>query len=474
MSENIEKNDTIISNEEINVNSEHKEIKAELLQSNEEVNVQKIETKVEINKEKIDEKESKEENESKKEGESKIKNEEEKKEESKEKEKEYKDNDMKNKDEKKEEIKIEEKNIDKNSKNKEIKNEMKGEPKKDENDEIKIIKKKKTLKQSDSELPKENEEKKENINENIDVQKKEKTSEKELKPSEKNKFPNIIHNTRTRYTFRSDNKNLNNIENPQKNIINEKKNHQIFISIVPITSKKENIQPNSHINQPKNLSKLLNLINKNDIHSEQNKLFNKNIRNENNKKVSYTNIKKKYDSKKLEISKPIELNNNINIRKPNERDTSPKLKNNVSIDISNQKTKNLKENKPPKNLKEQINKENTTKIISTNITNRRITTNYLTNPNQSLKNEIKKIENKYVNKKIDLPPTTDTIDKKNKKIYTNIKIDISKYNTEKKPINTMNRLFDYNSRTLDTRKKETKKLKYYDRCPNCGYKLNDS
>ena len=346
--------------------------------------------------------------------------------------------------------------------------------KKDENDEIKIIKKKKTLKQSDSELPKENEEKKENINENIDVQKKEKTSEKELKPSEKNKFPNIIHNTRTRYTFRSDNKNLNNIENPQKNIINEKKNHQIFISIVPITSKKENIQPNSHINQPKNLSKLLNLINKNDIQSEQNKSFNKNIRNENNKKVSYTNIKKKYDSKKLEISKSIELNNNINIRKPNERDTSPKLKNNVSIDISNQKTKNLKENKPPKNLKEQINKENTTKIISTNITNRRITTNYLTNPNQSLKNEIKKIENKYVNKKIDLPPTTGTIDKKNKKIYANIKIDISKYNTEKKSVNIMNRLFAYNSKTVDNRKKETKKLKYYEKCPNCGYHLNDS
>ena len=222
------------------------------------------------------------------------------------------------------------------------------------------------------------------------------------------------------------------------------------------------------------MSKLLNLINKNDTQSEQTKTFNKNVIKENNSSVSSINTHKKYEPKNLEISKPIELNNNINIRKINERDTAPKLKNNVSIDISKQKTINLYENKSPKNLKGQINKENTTKIISTNITNRRTTTNYLTNSNLNLKNENKKIENKFANKKIDPPPTTDAIDKKNKKIYTHIKIDISKYNTEKKPINTMNRLFDYNSRTLDTRKKETKKLKYYDRCPNCGYKLNDS
>ena len=38
----------------------------------------------------------------------------------------------------------------------------------------------------------------------------------------------------------------------------------------------------------------------------------------------------------------------------------------------------------------------------------------------------------------------------------------------------MNRLFAYNSKTVDNRKKETKKLKYYEKCPNCGYHLNDS
>ena len=49
---------------------------------------------------------------------------------------------------------------------------------------------------------------------------------------------------------------------------------------------------------------------------------------------------------------------------------------------------------------------------------------------------------------------------------------IDKYNTEKKISNT-NSLFGYNSRTLDTRQKNNHKLKYYERCPNCGYHLND-
>ena len=112
-------------------------------------------------------------------------------------------------------------------------------------------------------------------------------------------------------------------------------------------------------------------------------------------------------------------------------------------------------------------------MISTNTTNRRITSNYLTKPNQQrIKNEIKKFENKYVTKKIE-PPSTETKDKTNKKIYTSIKIDLSKYNTEKKPANTKSKFLNYNSRTVDTRKKEPTKLKYYDRCPNCGYHLNE-
>ena len=102
-----------------------------------------------------------------------------------------------------------------------------------------------------------------------------------------------------------------------------------------------------------------------------------------------------------------------------------------------------------------------------------MTSNYLTNSNQTIKNETKKIENKYIPKKVE-PPTPELRDKANKKIYPRIKIDISKYNTEKKSVNIMNRLFSYNSKTVDNRKKETKKLKYYEKCPNCGYHLNDS
>jgi len=502
MSDNIEKTDIIISNEEKQVNSENKEIKSEVLQPNEDSKGQNIEIKVEVNTEKIEQKENndKNENKSKKENDQEEEEEEEEKEEKEEKCKKEKKKEKK----KKEEIKIEENKNDKIDnkieETKEEKNETKEEPKKEEDDEIKIIKKKKTLIQSDSDLLKEKEQQKENIKENINEPKKEKIPETESKPLEEKKLSTKIINSRTRYTFPSDNKNLVNIENPQKSIINSKNNHQIFISIVPISSKKENNYPIQNTNQPK-------------------QIYN-NIQKENNPKIEYNkNIQRKIKPPILEVCKPIVLNNNnININKSNEKNTSQRIKNNTIIDISKQRNKNINENKPknqtalknknnqiisnkrlissplpqniksnntkfenkyikspqnPKESKEQINKENITKMISTNTTNRRITSNYLTNPNQQrIKNEIKKFENKYVTKKIE-PPSTETKDKTNKKIYTSIKIDLSKYNTEKKTTNTKSKFLNYNSRTVDTRKKEPTKLKYYDRCPNCGYHLNE-
>ena len=516
MSDNIEKTDIIISKEEKQVNSENKETKSEVLQPNEDSKGQNIEIKVEVNTEKIEQKENndKNENKSKKENdeeeeeeeeeEEKEEKEKEKREEKKEKEKESDIMGVGVEEEKKEEIKIEENKNDKIDnkieETKEEKNEVKEESKKEEDDEIKIIKKKKTLIQSDSDLLKEKEQQKENIKENINEPKKENIPETESKPLEEKKLPTKIISSRTRYSFPSDNKNLVNIENPQKSIINSKNNHQIFISIVPISSKKENKYPIQNTNQPK-------------------QIYN-NIQKENNPKIEYNkNIQRKIKPPILEVCKPIVLNNNnININKSNEKNTSQRIKNNTIIDISKQRNKNLNENKPqnqtalknnnnqiisnkriissplpqniksnntkfenkyikspqnPKESKEQINKENITKMISTNTTNRRITSNYLTNPNQQrIKNEIKKFENKYVTKKIE-PPSTETKDKTNKKIYTSIKIDLSKYNTEKKPANTKSKFLNYNSRTVDTRKKEPTKLKYYDRCPNCGYHLNE-
>ena len=79
------------------------------------------------------------------------------------------------------------------------------------------------------------------------------------------------------------------------------------------------------------------------------------------------------------------------------------------------------------------------------------------------------VESKYTKKELN-PPSTDAKSQLTQKIYPQVKIDIGKYNTEKKPITT-NSLFGYNSRTLDTRPKN-KKLKYYEKCPNCGYHLN--
>ena len=539
MSENNEKTDIIVSKEETKNNSEQVEIKEEIPQTNEEKQVENIETKVEVNENLNEQKEIKEENETKKEEEKNENEDEEDDEENEEEEDEKVENKINTNEIKKEEEKNEinspsnenneeinteikhdnkkedtndDKTEDKKEEEKEVKEE-KEETKKDEDDEIKIIKKKKTLKQSDSDLLKENEEEKEK--ENKDSQKKENEIEKETKPSEEKKITNLTTSTRKRYTFRSDNKFLNSNENPQKNIINEKKNHQIYISIVPNTSKKEQVTSKVNIIQPKNLSKDLNLVNKNNTPSEQKKSFNKNQVNDKNQKTPNNIIQKNYQQKKFEISKPIVINNNTNINKPNDKDNVQKLKNNTIVSISQYKTKNLNESKPqaqvpsknqnkqvisnkrifsphvtqnikPKeikienkyikstqNPKETLNKENTTKIISTNTTNKRITSNYLTDSNQTIKNETKKIENKYIPKKVE-PPTPELRDKANKKIYPRIKIDISKYNTEKKSVNIMNRLFAYNSKTVDNRKKETKKLKYYEKCPNCGYHLNDS
>ena len=539
MSENNEKTDIIVSKEETKNYSEQVEIKEEIPQTNEEKQVENIETKVEVNENKNEQKEIKEENETKKEEEKNENEDEEDDEENEEEEDEKVENKINTNEIKKEEEKNEinspnnenneeinteikhdnkkedtndDKTEDKKEEEKEVKEEKEG-TKKDEDDEIKIIKKKKTLKQSDSDLLKENEEEKEK--ENKDSQKKENEIEKETKPSEEKKITNLTTSTRKRYTFRSDNKFLNSNENPQKNIINEKKNHQIYISIVPNTSKKEQVPSKVNIIQPKNLSKDLNLVNKNNTPSEQKKSFNKNQVNDKNQKTPNNIIQKNYQQKKFEISKPIVINNNTNINKPNDKDNVQKLKNNTIVSISQYKTKNLNESKPqaqvpsknqnkqvisnkrifsphvsqnikpkeikienkyiksPQNPKVPLNKENTTKIISTNTTNKRITSNYLTDSNQTIKNETKKIENKYIPKKVE-PPTPELRDKANKKIYPRIKIDISKYNTEKKSVNIMNRLFSYNSKTVDNRKKETKKLKYYEKCPNCGYHLNDS
>ena len=545
MSEKNEKTDIIVSKEETKNNSEQVEIKEEIPRTNEEKQVENIETKVEVNENKNEQKEIKEENETKKEEEKNENEDEEDDEENEEEEDEKVENKINTNEIKKEEEKNEinspnnknneeinteikhdnkkedtndDKTEDKKEEEKEVKEE-KEETKKDEDDEIKIIKKKKTLKQSDSDLLKENEEEneKENIKENKDSQKKENEieKEKETKPSEEKKITNLTTSTRKRYTFRSDNKFLNSNENPQKNIINEKKNHQIYISIVPNTSKKEQVTSKVNIIQPKNLSKDLNLVNKNNTPSEQKKSFNKNQVNDKNQKTPNNIIQKNYQQKKFEISKPIVINNNTNNNKPKEKESVQKIKNNTIVSISQYKTKNLNESKPqaqvpsknqnkqvisnkrifsphvsqnikpkeikienkyiksPQNPKVPLNKENTTKIISVNTTNKRMTSNYLTNSNQTIKNETKKIENKYIPKKVE-PPTPELRDKANKKIYPRIKIDISKYNTEKKSVNIMNRLFAYNSKTVDNRKKETKKLKYYEKCPNCGYHLNDS
>ena len=97
----------------------------------------------------------------------------------------------------------------------------------------------------------------------------------------------------------------------------------------------------------------------------------------------------------------------------------------------------------------------------------------LINISPTNKNSVNSIVgSKYIKKK-ENPPTPDSKSKGTQKIFPSIKIDISKYNTEKKPV-TNNSVYSYNSKILDSGQKNAPKLKYYERCPNCGFHLNDN
>ena len=408
---------------------------------------------------------------------------------------------------KKEEIK-EDKEEDKKEEKEEDKVEDKNEDKKEEKEEeITIIKKKITLK-----LPEENQQKEEDVKENKDKENNEKDKRKqnELNPSDEKKEENKIPSTssRTRYTFASDNKDLNDAEKAKNNLINDKKNHAIYITIVPST-KKETQSQSSYQNQPKNnISKPTNIQNKYNISSQRNKTPIKSISNNTQQqKFHQEPIKNvKTDQKinyqrKYEISKPTVINN-INMNKPKERVVIDIPENNKISYISQQKNQNLQQNQPkvqtsnrrtytnPATLEKDIRiiKENKTqnnynqpkkyevqkplrdtqKPIKVDISKRNATYVNPTNINNSV-NYV--VESKYIKKELN-QPTSDIKSKYTQQVYPRVKIDISKYNTEKKPI-TSNSLFAYNSRTLDNKQKNAPRLKYYEKCPNCGYHLND-
>ena len=317
---------------------------------------------------------------------------------------------------------------------------------------------------------------------------------------------NIV-NTRKRYTFHSNNTFLNNPENPNNSKINEKKNHQIYISIVPITTKKVKIEQIKSINQLQNVSKTVDVTKTYNLPSKINKsLINNNI-NDNSKQKNIANEPKIYQKRKLEISKPIVVNNN-NTNKNNEKDINQKYIYKTESNISQPKNKNRIQIKPQTRVQTQTknNKIETRKIQSLSLSQsqkpneikiinkytkplndlnklekkdvyKKIminTTNYHFNKKPNNEEKIKTNINdyRYSNKKVE-HPTPDLKSKPTKQIYPQIKIDISKYNIEKKSNDKMKSLYEYNSKTLENKKKEeVPKLKYYEVCPNCGCHLN--
>ena len=223
-----------------------------------------------------------------------------------------------------------------------------------------------------------------------------------------------------------------------------------------------------------------------------------NIKNKNN------NIKEKIDEKnkpKIENKTYLPKQKNINqIIVQTKVQNNPINKSQVTKDLKNQKqtiifwrnnftspisqsrtVKEIKEiktqtkNEPKKyeiiktykNIASKPNLETTKRIVSENsnkIYTNKSFVNITQKPNITLSSNynIKKSE----------PPTPDLKSKKTQRIYPHIKIDLSKYNTEKKANNSKISFFNYNSRTIDTNNKHKPNLKYYDICPKCGYHLN--
>jgi hypothetical protein len=466
-----------------NTKKDEEEIKNEKgIIINENIEIKKEENEGSEDKEKKDENEQKDTNEENEENEDKKE--------------EVKIEDKENEDKKEEEIQKEEK-ITENKKEEEL-------PKENINIEDNNEEKINDVKEEEKELntEKQNEE---DIKENIEDEKKETIKEKEKddnKEIEEKKEPS---STRKRYTFYSDNKDLN-IEKPKKNIIIEKKNHQISITIVPSKTKEEfQLKVQKNINQSKNTPQITKVPNKSSNTNTQNSIIKKyqktnpiNIKNKNN------NIKEKIDEKnkpKIENKTYLPKQKNINqIIVQTKVQNNPINKSQVQKDLKTQKqttifwrinftspisqsrtVKEIKEiktqtkNEPKKyeiiktykNIASKPNLETTKKIISEN-SNKIYTNNSFVNitqkPNITLSSNynIKKSE----------PPTPDSKSKKTQRIYPHIKIDLSKYNTEKKGNNSKISFFNYNSRTIDTNNKHKPNLKYYDICPKCGYHLN--
>ena len=469
-----------------NTKKDEEEIKNEKgIVINENIEIKKEENEGSEDKEKKDENEQKDTNDKNKENE-----------ENEDKKEEVKIEDKENEDKKEEEIQKEEK-ITENKKEEEL-------PKENINIEDNNEEKINDVKEEEKELntEKQNEE---DIKENKEDEKKETIKEKEKddnKEIEEKKEPS---STRKRYTFYSDNKDLN-IEKPKKNIIIEKKNHQISITIVPSKTKEEfQLKVQKNINQSKNTPQITKVPNKSSNTNTQNSIIKKyqktnpiNIKNKNN------NIKEKIDEKnkpKIENKTYLPKQKNINqiivqtkvqnnpINKSqvtkdlkNQKQTTIFWRNNFTSPISQSRTvKEIKEiktqtkNEPKKyeiiktykNIASKPNLETTKRIVNEN-SNKIYTNNSFVNitqkPNITLSSNynIKKSE----------PPTPDSKSKKTQRIYPHIKIDLSKYNTEKKGNNSKISFFNYNSRTIDTNNKHKPNLKYYDICPKCGYHLN--
>ena len=463
-----------------NTKKDEEEIKNEKgIIINENIEIKKEENEGSEDKEKKDENEQKDTND--------------KNEENEDKKEEVKIEDKENEDKKEEEIQKEEK-ITENKKEEEL-------PKENINIEEKNEEKINDVKEEEKELntEKQNEE---DIKENKEDEKKETIKEKEKddnKEIEEKKEPS---STRKRYTFYSDNKDLN-IEKPKKNIIIEKKNHQISITIVPSKIKEEfQLKVQKSINQSKNTPQITKVPNKSSNTNTQNSIIKKyqktnpiNIKNKNN------NIKEKIDEKnkpKIENKTYLPKQKNINqIIVQTKVQNNPINKSQVTKDLKNQKqtiifwrnnftspisqSRTVKEiktqtkNEPKKyeiiktykNIASKPNLETTKRIVNEN-SNKIYTNNSFVNitqkPNITLSSNynIKKSE----------PPTPDSKSKKTQRIYPHIKIDLSKYNTEKKANNSKISFFNYNSRTIDTNNKHKPNLKYYDICPKCGYHLN--
>ena len=480
-----------------NTKKDEEEIKNEKgIVINENIEIKKEENEGSEDKEKKDENEQKDTNDKNKENEDKKEEVKIEDKENENKKEEVKIEDKENEDKKEEEIQKEEK-ITENKKEEEL-------PKENINIEDNNEEKINDVKEEEKELntEKQNEE---DIKENKEDEKKETIKEKDdNKEIEEKKEPS---STRKRYTFYSDNKDLN-IEKPKKNIIIEKKNHQISITIVPSKTKEEfQLKVQKNINQSKNAPQITKVPNKSSNTNTQNSIIKKyqktnpiNIKNKNN------NIKEKIDEKnkpKIENKTYLPKQKNINqiivqtkvqnnpINKSqvtkdlkNQKQTTIFWRNNFTSPISQSRTvKEIKEiktqtkNEPKKyeiiktykNIASKPNLETTKRIISEN-SNKIYTNNSFVNitqkPNITLSSNynIKKSE----------PPTPDSKSKKTQRIYPHIKIDLSKYNTEKKGNNSKISFFNYNSRTIDTNNKYKHKpnLKYYDICPKCGYHLN--